>query len=95
MRTQGTFDDVFKAVKEHMSDSSDTPMSPVIRRVGEQWMLESGVYPNPDADLEVVLLDFVDWWHEGLTDNEYQPDESAVAEYVDAVEQSQGSGGWE
>jgi hypothetical protein len=80
MRTAGTFQDVFEAVRD---ESDGLPHNPVIRREGDRWMLESALIPT-DGDFEQPLDDFLSWWHEGLTDPDYIPAESDIAAYVAA-----------
>lgn len=86
MRTSGTFQDVYKAARDHYFEGADTrPLNPVIRRENGRWMLESGINSKPDADLEVALESFDSFWYEGYQDEQFEPDENDVAEFVKTV----------
>jgi hypothetical protein len=84
MRTVGKFIDVYNAVRELMEDSTHSPRDPVIRREGDQWMLESKLTPSPDAEIEIPMESFVSWWYESLRRGE-QPTEQAISEYISQV----------
>jgi len=61
MRTTGTFSDVHaQAGKYHAGETCDV-MDPVVRREGDEWMIESQLEPS-DGDVEVALDEFCEYW---------------------------------
>ena len=83
MRTTGTFSEIYAAARSYaMDDLSDRPMSPVVRREGDIWMIESRLEPS-DADFEVSLELFDDYFYQSYTDN-HIPSDTAAEEFVAA-----------
>ena len=83
MRTSGTFKDVFEAVREHESENNKhLPHNPVVRREGSIWVLDSGLTPTEDCDLEISYEAFLGYWSEGLNDASYTPSEADIESYL-------------
>ena len=80
MRTTGTFQDVFMAARDIFADPTDCPMSPVIRRSGDEWMLESGLEPEPVAHFECDLDTFDSYFSEDY-ESGYVPTDADADEF--------------
>jgi len=61
MRTTGTFSDVHTQAGEYHAGETCYVIDPVVRREGNNWMIESRLEPT-DSDVEVSLDDFCEYW---------------------------------
>jgi len=87
MRTVGTFADVYHAARGYRTGSAwDCPMDPVIRREDGVWMLESGIEPRRDADLECTLDTFDGWHYESYEVGDYVPTAADEREFIAMLE---------
>ena len=74
MRTQGTFQDVYTAVRDfYNGDDEGQPHDPVVRKEENQWMLESGLNSAENADFECSLEAFDSWFYETYCLAGYMP----------------------
>lgn len=84
MRTSGTFQAVYEAAKSYSNGEEvygGCPHNPVVRREGDVWMLESGLNSAEDADFEVTLEAFDNWFYEGYK-SDYTPSDEDIADFV-------------
>lgn len=58
------------------------PMDAVVRRIGNEWAIESGIFPEADADIECDLDSFDAWFYESYSDPDFVPDDNDVKEFV-------------
>jgi hypothetical protein len=87
MRTSGTFQDVYEAAKQYsngIKTYGGCPMNPVIRRENGRWMLESDMNSGEDADFQVTLEIFNDWFYESYKNDDYIPSESDIQQFIEA-----------
>ena len=89
MRTVGTFRDVYTAAKGYVKATTEEirPMDAVVRREGARWMLESGLDSGENADFEVTLVAFDNWFFDSYMDSDdsYAPSESDIDDFVKAT----------
>jgi len=85
MRTQGTFSDVYEAARDYYLAVAEDgkPMDAVVRRVGDVWMLESGIHPEPEANFELSLDHFDMYWSESYRDDGYIPTPRDATEFME------------
>ena len=85
MRTQGTFQEVYDAAKAYYNETAEdgSPHSPVIRREGNEWMLESSLDPaNEDCNVELTLEEFDSYFYETYKEKDYTPTTEDIEYFV-------------
>ena len=85
MKTTGSFGEVYLAARDIWQCDENSPHDPVIRREGDKWMLDSGIDPAPDADLEIDLDSFYTFF-DSYYHTEHIPSESCIRFFVEHVQ---------
>lgn len=86
MRTTGSFAKIYKQAREYYTNAEKqktSPMDAVVRRENGKWMIESGLEPSQNADVECTLESFDSYFYETYSDAEYEPSESDEKEFAD------------
>ena len=85
MRTAGNFPKIYAQAREYYTNPEEqktSPMNAVVRRENGKWMIESGLEPSQDADVECTLESFDSYFYETYSDSEYVPSDSDENEFA-------------
>uniref|UniRef100_A0A6M3LV45 Uncharacterized protein n=1 Tax=viral metagenome TaxID=1070528 RepID=A0A6M3LV45_9ZZZZ len=79
-----SFQNVYEKIKNYSLELTDSfPVDPVIRRIDNKWILESGLYDN-NGDIEITFEQFDNWFFESYGDNNYMPTSQDIEDFLRA-----------